>query len=116
MSTMNTFVVDDDAVIVPSWVVDHAAFRRWARSEDFPEMGSVCFLNGGVWVDMSKEQLFSHNQAKHEYDFVLTGLIRAAKSGRYFPDGVLYSNEDAGLTTQPDGIFVSTQSFATGKV
>lgn len=116
MRAMNTFVVDDSAVVVPGWVVDHESFRRWAHSDDFPESGSVCFLNGGVWVDMSKEQAFTHNQLKHEFAFVLTALIRAEKLGRYFPEGMLVSNVDAKLTSQPDGMFVSKASLATERV
>lgn len=110
---MNTFVVDDSAVVVPSFVNDHASFRDWVRSDEFPEEGQVCYLNGGVWVDMSKEQLFTHNQVKHEFAFVLTGIIRAGKLGKYFPDGVLLSNDDADLSAQPDGVFVSRRTIAT---
>src|SRR5262245_18886652 len=108
---MNTFVVDDSAVVVPSYVRDHVSFREWAQSNDFPEEGQVCYLNGGVWVDMSKEQLFTHNQVKHELAFVLTGIIRAGNLGKYFPDGVLLSNDDAELSAQPDGVFVSRRSI-----
>lgn len=113
---MNTFIVDDETVVVPSWVVNHESFRRWVQSEDFPESGTVCFLNGGVWVDMSREQVFTHNQVKQEFAFVLAGLIRERRLGRYFPDGMLISNVDAELTSQPDGMYVSKESFSTKKV
>ncbi|MCI0682745.1 MAG: Uma2 family endonuclease [Gemmataceae bacterium] len=113
---MNTFVVDDSTVVVPSSVNDHASFREWARSEDFPETGQVCYLNGGVWVDMSKEQVFTHNQVKHEIAFVLTRIIREENLGRYFPDGVLLSNDDADLTAQPDGVFVASSTMASQTV
>jgi Uma2 family endonuclease len=115
-ASVNTIVFDEERVVIPGWVTDHASFRRWAQSDDFPETGSVGFLNGGVWIDMSKEQIFSHNQLKHEFAFTLTGIIRALRSGRYFPDGVLLSNDDAELTTQPDGVYVSNESFRTGRV
>jgi Uma2 family endonuclease len=118
---LNTIVFDEQTVVIPGWVTDHASFRRWAHSDDFPETGSVGFLQGGVWIDMSKEQIFSHNQVKHEFAYTLTGIIRShrvpkIRDGRYFPDGVLLSNEDAELTTQPDGVFVAADSFDSGRV
>jgi Uma2 family endonuclease len=65
---------------------------------------------------MSKEQVFSHNQVKNEYGFVLTGLAKADKRGRYFPDGILLSNADVDFTAQPDGLFVSHLALETGQV
>jgi len=61
-----TLVVERDSVTIPAWVDDLDSFRRWARSDEFPESGRICFLNGEVWVDMSKEQAFWHNQVKSE--------------------------------------------------
>jgi Uma2 family endonuclease len=114
--TMTTVIVESTQVTIPASVVDHESFRRWARSDDFPEAGRVCFFNDEVWVDMSKEQIFSHNQVKHEYNMVLGGIAKQLRLGRYFPDGVLLSNEEAGLTCQPDGTFVSRQRLREGKV
>ena len=38
-------VVINDSVEIPSDVVDHESFRRWARSEAFPERGRFAFIN-----------------------------------------------------------------------
>jgi len=113
---MNTFVVDTESVCVPEWVTDHASFREWAHSDEFPETGRICYLNKGVWVDMSKEQAFSHNLVKTEYASVLTALAKVSRLGRFFGDGMLLSNEEAGLSVQPDGIFVSHASLRTRRV
>lgn len=112
---MNTFVVDRESITIPEWVSDHESFRLWARSEDFPERGRICFLRGEKWVDMSKEQLFTHNQVKNEIAFVLTGLAKRC-GGTYFPDGVLLSHAAAELSSQPDGIFVSEVCLDSGRV
>jgi Uma2 family endonuclease len=113
---MSTVMFNDGSVRIPSWVVDRAAFRRWLNSDDFPETGRICFLAGEVWVDMSMEQLFSHNQVKHEYGLVVGGLVKAGRLGRYFPDGILVGNAEADFTTQPDGTFVSSAALETGRV
>jgi Uma2 family endonuclease len=109
---MSTFVLYDESVTIPPWVVNLESFRNWARSDEFPETGRICYLGEeGVWVDMSKEQIFTHNQVKAECNSVLFMLTKRGKKGRYFPDGVLVSNVDADLSCQPDGCFVYFDSF-----
>jgi Uma2 family endonuclease len=112
-----TIVRDGDVVRIPAWVTDHASFRRWVHSDEFPERaGRVCYLDGEVWVDLSKEQLFTHNQVKAEFARVLGTLVKEERLGRFFPDGALVSNAEAGLTAQPDGAFVSRRSLESGRV
>ena len=81
-----------------------------------PEKTRVGFLNGEVWLDLSKEQFFSHNQVKNEYAFVLTGLAKTVRRGRFVPDGMLLTNEEAELACQPAGAFFSMESLASEKV
>jgi len=113
---MNTFVLDADVVRIPSWIVDLDSFRCWTRSDEFPDAGRICYLNGEVWVDMSKEQVFTHNQVKSEFNLVIGGLAKQERLGRYFPDGLLLSNAAADLSAQPDGTFVSHAGLKQGRV
>jgi Uma2 family endonuclease len=111
---MSTVVIED-TVCIPDWVEDLESFRRWADMDEFPEDGRICYLDGVVWVDMSKEQIFSHNKVKTEYAFVLAGLAKANR-GHYFSDGVYVSHEGANLSVKPDGCFVSRKSLRLGRV
>src|SRR3954468_21947384 len=104
---MATIFLDAERLTIPAWVVDHASFRRWFHSPDFPETGRIGFFLGEPWVDMSKEQIFSHNQVKGEYGRVGANLAKSSGRGRYFPDGMMLTNVEAGLSTVPDGAFVS---------
>ena len=113
---MNTIVLYDESVDIPSGIDDLAAFRRWAHSDGFPTTGRICFLNGRVWVDMSKEQVFTHNQLKQEFNLVVGGLVKSQGLGRFFPDGLLITNDRAQLACQPDGTFVSRKSLKSGRV
>jgi hypothetical protein len=114
---VSTFVVYEEAVRVPDWAQKSLKkFRQWFHSDDFPESGRICYLNGEVWVDMSKEQLFTHNQVKQEYNVVVGGLVKMGRLGRYFPDGALLTNVDANLSVQPDGLYASYDSIETEKV
>ena len=105
-----------DSVHVPFWVQDLESFRRWILSDESPEKVPLFFLAGEVWIDMSKEQFFSHNQLKQEFFRVLGGLAKRDRLGTFCPDGMLLSNEEADLSGNPDGIFVAKESFHADKV
>jgi Uma2 family endonuclease len=104
-------VVIADQVRIPKSVVDLASFRRWIDADDFPEEGRIDYLAGELWVDMSWEQVFTHNQVKSEFNMVLGRLVKKGRLGRYFPDGLRLSNLDADLSVQPDGTFIAQSSF-----
>jgi Uma2 family endonuclease len=96
-----------DYVDIPPWVIDLDSFRRWADSEEFPDKGRIEYIKGEVWVDMSKEQIFTHATVKNEFNMVLGSLIKTGRLGLYLPDGVLLSNVVADIVVKPDAFFVS---------
>jgi Uma2 family endonuclease len=100
-------IVIGDGTRIPAWVTDLVSFRRWARSDQFPDHGRFSYLNGELWVDPDMEQLFSHNQVKAEMVFVLMGIVKRHSLGRFFPDRVFLSHPSTGLSTEPDGVFAS---------
>jgi Uma2 family endonuclease len=108
---MVTFIDESVRVSVPDWVVDLESFRRWVDADDFPEMGRIWFLKGEVWVDMSKEQIFTHVGVKTEVAAVLWSWLKANKLGRFLTDGVLLSNEVGDISGKPDGMFVSYETL-----
>ena len=87
----------DSGVSIPPGITDVESFRRWAGADDFPEKGRICYLQGEVWVDMSKEQVFSHVLVKTEITAVLRALTKAEQLGLFLGDGVLLSNADADM-------------------
>lgn len=112
---MPTLITNSDRICIPPWVQDHSSFRRWLHSGDFPEKNRICFLQGEVWVDLSMEEFFTHNQVKNEFAFVLTGLIKAGRLGRFVPDGMLLTSIPAGFSVEPDGAFLSQASLESGR-
>lgn len=93
-----------------------ASFREWAGDNEFPEKTRVDYYQGEVWLDMSKEQLFTHGSLKTEIAAVLQTLTKQNKLGRYWCNGVLVTNVIAELSGNPDGTFISHESFTTKKV
>src|SRR5262245_23535752 len=96
-----------DHVKIPLWVSDLNSFRRWAESDEFPQEGRIEFIKGQVWVDMSKEQLFTHVAVKTEITRVLANLVKTTRVGLFFVDGAFLSNVDADIAVKPDAVFVS---------
>jgi Uma2 family endonuclease len=108
-------IVISDRLRIPGWVDDFSAFRRWIRSEHFPDHGWYSHLAGELWVDVSMEKVW-HNQIKGVIAIVVGGLVLAARLGKYFHDRMFLSNLDVGLSTEPDGMFVSRKALKSGRV
>src|SRR5207253_1770358 len=53
---------------------------------------------------------------KQEFNLVLGGLAKTGRLGLYMPDGMLLSNEEANLSCQPDGTFVSHQTLEEERI
>ena len=113
---MCTVCFDRETLSIPAWIHDLESFRRWVSSEEAPEKSPVFFLAGEIWIDMSKEQFYSHNQIKTEITRVLSTVAKRKRLGNYCADGMLLSNEEADLSGNPDGIFVANSSFKSEKV
>jgi Uma2 family endonuclease len=99
---------------IPPWVNDLDSFRDWARSAEFPEEGRFAYLNGTLWADVTMEQLFSHNRVKTRVVSELDRLITVSDRGYFFSDRALLTHKAAGLSTEPDGFFVSYESVESG--
>ncbi|MGH7226103.1 MAG: Uma2 family endonuclease [Gemmataceae bacterium] len=101
-----------DHVEIPSWVIDLGSFRAWVDRADFPDRGRIDYIKGEVWIDMSKEQIFTHAAVKNEFNIVLGLLVKTGQRGLYLPDGVLLSNVDADIAVKPDALFASNDALA----
>ena len=113
---MSTILSEDQEFHIPPWVTDLASFRRWSDQEDFPDTGRIWYIRGEVWVDMSKEQLFTHIQVKDQFTQVLGRLVQKNELGLYFSDGLLLTNVSADISGNPDSTFISKESLTTGRV
>lgn len=113
---MTTLIIEKARLYIPAWVIDLASFRRWTDEPDFPQTGKVWWLRGGVWADMSKEQIFSHNLVRTKITTALDTLVDRESLGLILSDGVLFCNEEADLSGNPDATFISNESRKAGRV
>jgi Uma2 family endonuclease len=104
-----------EGVLIPQWVRDLTSFRRWARSDGFPKHWRIAFLGGDLWVDRTME-IILHGKVKMEVSRVVDTLVREGGLGDFLPDGTRLSHLPAGLSTEPDGLFVSGEALDEGRV
>jgi Uma2 family endonuclease len=109
------FAADGLSVHVPVSAFTLDGFRTWVTSEALPEKLRVAYLDGEVYLDMSKEEQETHAAVKAEISWVVMGLYRHTGRGKFYFDGVLVTNEDAELSTNPDATFISRESLEAGR-
>jgi Uma2 family endonuclease len=101
---------------IPSSAGTHAGFRAWVTSDEFPEKLIASFFNGQIVIDMSPEELETHNKVKGEVYGGLHDLLRELDLGELYFDRILVTNSATGLSTEPDATFVSWASFEADRV
>ena len=109
-------VIFEDLVRVPADVFDLDRFRAWAHSDDFPETGHISFIDGEVEIDMSPEELSSHNRIKRDLSTDLNVFLRKADTGELLVDGAFLVNEAANLATEPDLMYCTWQTLRARRV
>src|SRR5208283_5933506 len=96
MSSAKQVQFDSGAVELPSGALASLdGFRAWAVSHDYPERGHVSFLNGEIYIDMSPEEIETHNKVKAAIASALFALNETRALGEFYPDGTLLTNDVA---------------------
>jgi Uma2 family endonuclease len=108
-------IVLAESIRIPTAISSLKSFRRWARSKEYPEHGWYSYLDGEIWADPSMERLI-HNAIKAEYNTVLGAFVKRVRTGRYIPDRMWFTNFEAQLSTEPDGMFISFETLTSSLV
>jgi Uma2 family endonuclease len=115
--TVNVVAGESPNIRVPLRVTRSlAAFREWAGDNDLPEKTRVDYYKGEVWVDMSKEQVWTHGRLKTRISTALDTLAVQNGLGDYWCNGILLTHDAAELSCNPDGTFVSHEALASGRI
>ena len=67
-------------------------------------------------VDVSPEEIETHNKVKTAVTVTLGGLNQELDLGEFYSDGVLLADLETGMSTAADATFVSWRSFKTRRV
>ena len=107
-------VIEGELEIPP--ITNFEEFRQWARSDEFPEHGRIDYIDGCIEVvGMAPEALGSHGSPKVEIVSVIHQRLKSRRSGKVFVDRMRYSCPQAGLSVEPDVLFVSYEAIEDGR-
>lgn len=109
-------VILEDAVRIPETVHRFELFRRWTRSEEFPERGRIDYLEGDLEVDLSPEDLYTHGVVKTAIAAELHALVVAPGRGNVFIDRTRVTAPETGLSAEPDLVVVTWQCLDSGEI
>jgi Putative restriction endonuclease len=108
--------VIEDRVRIPASVMDLASFRSWALSDDYPETGQFAYLAGQLWMDLSMEELLTHNQVRIALTMSVGMVLKQETRGQCVVGGMRLSNADADLFVEPVGLFYLWTTAQMGKL
>ena len=114
MSRKHAVAHEDDFPIPPD-VSTLDGFLRWAASDDFPDTGRIDYVAGQLEVEMSPEDLQTHNAVKTEITSELHVLIKRTGIGQVFADGARVTSRAADLSVEPDTVVVLWETLAAGR-
>jgi len=75
------------------------------HSADFPERARASYLGKHLFIDMSPQEIETHGKVIREVFYTLLALNKKKKRGEFFSDRTLLTNEEADLSSEPDGAF-----------
>jgi Uma2 family endonuclease len=109
--------VREPAIRIPTSAFTLEGFRAWVKSPEFLEYGlKASFLGGEVLIDMAPELFDTHNAIKTELYRVLGPLVRTLDTGKFVTDRMLFTNELAAISTEPDALFFTWEAWESGRV
>ena len=109
-------VIFEDQLEIPMDIGSLAEFRRWVVTSEAPERGRIDYIAGRIEVDMTFEDLFCHGTLKTELVRAVGQRIKTTRQGHLFTDSTRVSSVPADLSADPDLVFVSNESIASGQV
>ncbi len=101
---------------IPGGISSLEKFRRWVRSEGFPEHGRIDWIGGRIEVDMSPEDLFTHGSPKAAISARLVAVFQPTRRGLVFIDSTRVSSPHANLSAEPDILVVLLSTLKEGAV
>lgn len=114
-SRSSACVLLTDEVRIPVGFRDLETFRRWARSDGFPERGRIDFVAGDVEVNMEAEDLGTHGTPKVDISSDIREEVVRKDLGMIWVDRARVSNVDADLSLEPDIVLVLWETLESGR-
>lgn len=112
---MATAILLEEQLRIPP-IASLEDFRRWMRSDEFPENGRIDYVDGHIEVDMSPEDLFCHGTIKTEIQGVLHHCVKQREHLYLFTDCTRVTCGAGGVSAEPDIVLLSEDAIESGLV
>ena len=112
---VKTLVLEEN-VVIPMDIQTLDDFRRWTRSDEFPELGRIDFLQSRIEVDMQAEEVHGHGGVKVAIVGAIFMINEDEDLGELSSDHTRIASPDAGLSCEPDVVFIAHETISSGAV
>lgn len=109
-------IVFEERLRIPADVFSLDRFRDWSHSAEYPRSGRISYIDGEIEVEMSPEEIETHNKVKGCVFLGVSLLAQQKDLGEVLSDRSFLVNEAADLATEPDATFCGWGSLRSGKV
>jgi Uma2 family endonuclease len=113
---MTTLMIDEQLLTIPANIRNLRDFRRWSRTEHFPEKRRVDFIAGHVELEMAPPNFDTHNLLVMEITRVVGNIVVEAELGQLGSETARVVNPAADLSAGPDLTFISWERLESGEV
>jgi Uma2 family endonuclease len=111
---MSTLLLDQ-GIEIPT-IRTLSEFRRWTRSETFPQRGRIDYIGGRIEVDMSPEDVFTHGTLKSEIASAVKQRVDALDLGHTLIAETRVSSAPADLSAEPDVMVITHEALDEARV
>jgi hypothetical protein len=111
-----TLTTEEENVRIPADVFSYEGFQRWVDSRKFPESGRIDYLEGDIEIDLSPQDLFTHNVVKVAIASMLYRLFGEGEIGNVFMGDARVWSPIAEISVEPDVVAMFWSSLKTGTV
>lgn len=111
-----TILWQPEGVRVPTNLTDLGTFRRWARSDAFPEKYRIDWIDGEMEIDMSPEDLNTHGSPKLAIARKLAALVEDGDRGMVYVEATRMSVPAADLSAEPDVVVVVFETVESERI
>ncbi len=101
---------------VPAEVFDFEKFLEWVNSDEFPKNVRVTYSDGHIEIEMSPEEIETHNKLKGAVHASLWHWNSERQLGEVLEDGARLVHPETNFSAEPDLMFCSWAVTGSGRV
>ncbi len=107
--------LSDEGITIPHKARTAKGYLDWVHSDAYPRRGRITLLGKEIHLDMSPEEIQTHNELKTETYRIVGSVNFKEKRGKLYSDGVALDIPEV-VATEPDGMFVLWKTLKSGRV